>query len=112
MSYSSPDNMQPTELASSMSCDQDTIELLQAEIDQLQALLADQEFRAGSLPNTQPALDYEQVDLQSRVDELLAETAEQDERIATLVDLLEVSEHKEHSEMEETERTSTVGRRH
>ena len=89
--------------------DQQTVDLLKAEIDDLRSMLADrdlhiQELSADPVPDldkSAPVDDLTTARLQARVDELLVEASEHDERIAILQDLLQVSEVKINAEAEE-----------
>ncbi len=90
--------------------DADTVQLLKAEIDDLRSMLADRdlqleelssagEFEASELRHQ--SSDQTESSLQQRVDQLLAEAAEEDERFRILQDLLEAAELKNQAEGEE-----------
>lgn len=76
----------------------EVVELLKAEIEDLQAQLAERDLELAECADidapSQPAADADDsnTDLEARVEELLAELAEHDERVSTLQQLLEASE--------------------
>jgi len=88
--------------------DQETVDLLKAEIDDLRAVLAERDSqieelslpgvdRSGETTNT----DQQSAALQQRIDHLLTEAAEQDERFTIVHDLLEAAELTNQAEADE-----------
>jgi len=84
----------------------DTIELLKAEIERLQTELVDREISSENrnevfYGSTDPATAEECEKLLGRLDDLLAELDQSDQRIAILEDLLRASEEATAAEREE-----------
>ena len=83
--------------------DQETVDLLRAEIEDLRTMLADNDCcdEPNIVSPDVPTTHADESNLQQRVDELLLEAEEHDEKIEILSDLLESAEHKDHAELEE-----------
>ncbi len=90
--------------------DVETVELLKAEIDDLRSMLAERDSQVDELSRSTAFDDAEFHDehpdqnspaLQRRVDELIAEASEYDERVQILQDLLQATELKNQAEGEE-----------
>jgi chromosome segregation ATPase len=88
--------------------DQETVDLLKAEIDDLRAMLAERDSHIEELTlpgahTTSAAVNTDQqtAAYQQRIDNLLAEATEQDERFSIVHDLLEAAELNNQAEADE-----------